>query len=84
MADLLENKLSDFRENLLKNESSNKAFESLIKNLFNTSVIVSQDDQSPSLRWQEREFKNRELIIVLNTLSRIKRNIRLAEAEAGK
>lgn len=82
--DLLENKLSDFRENLLKNESSNKAFESLIKKLFNTSAIVSQDDPSSSIRWQEREFKNRELIIVLNTLSRIKRNIRLVEAEAGK
>jgi hypothetical protein len=77
--DLLQNKLSEFRKTMLQLRNADKSLESMIRELLNTEDLSSENNSFSS--WQQREFGSYELIVVLNTLTRIKQDVRLAELE---
>ena len=80
---VLKSKLGEFGELISKSENVSNELRSLAVSLFDVSpqTVELNNGKTQTIKWEEREFPNMNLIMVLEVLSRIQSNVRFVEAE---
>jgi hypothetical protein len=76
----LKQKINSYKETLLDSGKMSPELRELINDLFDVSDRKSDEDEQ-MLSWEEKEFRARQLVFVLDVLSQIESNVRLVESE---
>ena len=75
-------KINAYKEALVASGQMNPELAELTNSLFDISTKPSDNqDDAEGLTWEQREFSNYQLIVVLDVLSQIQSNVKLVESE---
>ena len=80
---VLKSMIGEYGELISKSEKVSNELKTLTNNLFDVNSISGQNinGETQTTKWEEQEFPNMSLIMVLEVLSRIQSNIRFVETE---
>jgi hypothetical protein len=80
----LKSKITDFKQALSSSDLASKELVKLSNEILDVDDKNVEDEQSLKATWEAYYFGNSRLIIALNVLSRIERNVRFIEGELTK
>ncbi len=77
--DILKSKIRAFNEAVLSSDKANDELKKMAEIMFNVEDIIT--DNGNEYRWEDEEFFNYYLVIVLDALTRLESNVKFVEHE---